>query len=158
MPVPDINNRKRFPLPIPTPVRSSSPSIINKSSPPSSDGGDILLVETRRIKLLTNLLRKFHRGRCPLLAGLATLSPPKMNSDAETATGISNRKRFPLPIPTPVRSSFLSMTNNNTHHQKMAGIVIGGDKEDRTPDLLTASQTLSQLSYAPVAVHMKSTN
>ena len=26
----------------------------------------------------------------------------------------------------------------------------GGDEGDRTPDLLTASQTLSQLSYAPV--------
>ena len=26
----------------------------------------------------------------------------------------------------------------------------GGDEEDRTPDLLTASQALSQLSYAPV--------
>ena len=25
----------------------------------------------------------------------------------------------------------------------------GGDEGDRTPDLLTASQTLSQLSYAP---------
>jgi hypothetical protein len=26
---------------------------------------------------------------------------------------------------------------------------IGGDKEDRTPDLLLARQALSQLSYAP---------
>ena len=26
---------------------------------------------------------------------------------------------------------------------------LGGDEGDRTPDLLTASQTLSQLSYAP---------
>ncbi len=26
----------------------------------------------------------------------------------------------------------------------------GGDEGDRTPDLLTASQALSQLSYAPV--------
>lgn len=26
----------------------------------------------------------------------------------------------------------------------------GGDKEDRTPDLLNAIQALSQLSYAPV--------
>ena len=30
----------------------------------------------------------------------------------------------------------------NIHH--------GGDEGDRTPDLLTASQALSQLSYAPV--------
>ena len=28
----------------------------------------------------------------------------------------------------------------------------GGDEGDRTPDLLTASQALSQLSYAPVRV------
>jgi hypothetical protein len=27
--------------------------------------------------------------------------------------------------------------------------LIGGDKEDRTPDLLHAMQALSQLSYAP---------
>ena len=29
-------------------------------------------------------------------------------------------------------------------------IHVGGDEGDRTPDLLTASQALSQLSYAPV--------
>ena len=29
-------------------------------------------------------------------------------------------------------------------------ILDGGDEGDRTPDLLTASQALSQLSYAPV--------
>ena len=27
--------------------------------------------------------------------------------------------------------------------------ITGGDREDRTPDLLIANQTLSQLSYAP---------
>ena len=27
---------------------------------------------------------------------------------------------------------------------------LGGDKEDRTPDLLLARQALSQLSYAPI--------
>jgi aminoglycoside phosphotransferase len=27
---------------------------------------------------------------------------------------------------------------------------LGGDKEDRTPDLLNAIQALSQLSYAPI--------
>ena len=34
----------------------------------------------------------------------------------------------------------------------MSGLFIhdGGDEGDRTPDLLTASQALSQLSYAPV--------
>jgi hypothetical protein len=31
-------------------------------------------------------------------------------------------------------------------------LVIGGNKEDRTPDLLTASQTLSQLSYVPMDI------
>ena len=30
--------------------------------------------------------------------------------------------------------------------------VLGGDGGDRTHDLLTASQTLSQLSYAPVTM------
>ena len=36
--------------------------------------------------------------------------------------------------------------------QKSEGLCIhdGGDEGDRTPDLLTASQALSQLSYAPV--------
>ena len=29
-------------------------------------------------------------------------------------------------------------------------VKIGGDKEDRTPDLLNAIQALSQLSYAPI--------
>ena len=36
--------------------------------------------------------------------------------------------------------------------RKSEGLCIhdGGDEGDRTPDLLTASQALSQLSYAPV--------
>ena len=33
----------------------------------------------------------------------------------------------------------------------------GGDREDRTPDLLIANQTLSQLSYAPVALYSNQT-
>ena len=33
----------------------------------------------------------------------------------------------------------------------------GGDEGDRTPDLLTASQALSQLSYAPVRRSTRST-
>ena len=32
---------------------------------------------------------------------------------------------------------------------EITGLLIGGDGRDRTVDLLTASQTLSQLSYAP---------
>ena len=35
-------------------------------------------------------------------------------------------------------------------HEKGLYIHDGGDEGDRTPDLLTASQALSQLSYAPV--------
>ena len=40
----------------------------------------------------------------------------------------------------------------------MSDVIIfsfGGDEGDRTPDLLTASQTLSQLSYAPNACDYK---
>jgi len=37
--------------------------------------GSIYLVAVARIR--TNPLCGFHMGRCPLLAGLATLSPPK---------------------------------------------------------------------------------
>ena len=32
----------------------------------------------------------------------------------------------------------------------------GGDKEDRTPDLLRARQALSQLSYVPMLIAPKS--
>ena len=32
---------------------------------------------------------------------------------------------------------------------------LGGDKRDRTADLLTASQALSQLSYTPEPEHLK---
>ncbi len=36
-----------------------------------------------------------------------------------------------------------------SHDPKGIGFSFGGDKEDRTPDLLHAMQALSQLSYAP---------
>ena len=34
-------------------------------------------------------------------------------------------------------------------NSKSLKTIFGGDKEDRTPDLLHAMQALSQLSYAP---------
>ncbi len=34
---------------------------------------------------------------------------------------------------------------------RLLDVSYGGDKEDRTPDLLHAMQALSQLSYAPVS-------
>ena len=40
--------------------------------------------------------------------------------------------------------------NNKGHSIEWPYIHDGGDEGDRTPDLLTASQALSQLSYAPV--------
>ena len=36
-----------------------------------------------------------------------------------------------------------------SHNRKGTDFSFGGDKEDRTPDLLHAMQALSQLSYAP---------
>ena len=36
-----------------------------------------------------------------------------------------------------------------SHDPKGIGFSFGGDKEDRTPDLLHAMHALSQLSYAP---------
>jgi hypothetical protein len=36
--------------------------------------------------------------------------------------------------------------------------VVGGDEEDRTPDLLNAIQALSQLSYAPTFIELLVTN
>ena len=38
---------------------------------------------------------------------------------------------------------------NNGHRSSDDRIIIGGDKRDRTADLLHAMQALSQLSYAP---------
>ena len=41
-------------------------------------------------------------------------------------------------------------TKKNTANQTVYGVIFcGGDKGDRTPDLMTASHALSQLSYAP---------
>ena len=42
------------------------------------------------------------------------------------------------------------IANTKGHSIEWPCIHIGGDEGDRTPDLLTASQALSQLSYAPV--------
>ena len=42
--------------------------------------------------------------------------------------------------------------NNHTAHKPCGyRILYGGDKEDRTPDLLHAMQALSQLSYTPMS-------
>ena len=43
-----------------------------------------------------------------------------------------------------------SYANEKGHSVERPCIHDGGDEGDRTPDLLTASQALSQLSYAPV--------
>ena len=40
--------------------------------------------------------------------------------------------------------------NHAAHKPRGYHILYGGDKEDRTPDLLHAMQALSQLSYAPI--------
>ena len=42
------------------------------------------------------------------------------------------------------------IANKKGHSIEWPYIHDGGDEGDRTPDLLTASQALSQLSYAPV--------
>ena len=49
---------------------------------------------------------------------------------------------------------------NKNGHKCDRKLHYGGDKEDRTPDLLHAMQALSQLSYAPVifACSASSTN
>ena len=44
----------------------------------------------------------------------------------------------------------ISYANRKGHSTEWPCIHDGGDEGDRTPDLLTASQALSQLSYAPV--------
>ena len=44
----------------------------------------------------------------------------------------------------------ISYANKKGHSIEWPYIHDGGDEGDRTPDLLTASQALSQLSYAPV--------
>ena len=47
-----------------------------------------------------------------------------------------------------------TQTKKNNHAaRKPCGyhILYGGDKEDRTPDLLHAMQALSQLSYTPMS-------
>ena len=35
----------------------------------------------------------------------------------------------------------------------MVGFFIGGGKEDRTPDLMIANHSLSQLSYTPIKIN-----
>ena len=47
-------------------------------------------------------------------------------------------------------SHLISQANTKGHSIEWPCIHDGGDEGDRTPDLLTASQALSQLSYAPV--------
>ena len=42
--------------------------------------------------------------------------------------------------------------NHAAHKPRGYHILYGGDKEDRTPDLLHAMQALSQLSYAPKTI------
>ena len=51
----------------------------------------------------------------------------------------------------------LRQTRNRRQKRKAAAFAaafFGGDKRDRTADLLTASQALSQLSYTPEPEHL----
>ena len=48
-------------------------------------------------------------------------------------------------------TSFAEVKHHWKKHLQKQVLFSGGDGGDRTHDLLTASQTLSQLSYAPVS-------
>ena len=45
--------------------------------------------------------------------------------------------------------------NHAAHKPRGYRILYGGDKDDRTPDLLHAMQALSQLSYTPMCLVRK---
>ena len=49
----------------------------------------------------------------------------------------------------PLDNGFLILIKKNQKRTSGSLKFLGGDEGDRTPDLLTASQALSQLSYAP---------
>ena len=55
------------------------------------------------------------------------------------------------------RDALIGRPLNNHAAYKPRGyhILYGGDKEDRTPDLLHAMQALSQLSYTPMCLVRK---
>ena len=44
-----------------------------------------------------------------------------------------------------------------SNHLSYAPFSFGGDEEDRTPDPLRAKQVLSQLSYSPISLRVRST-
>ena len=50
-------------------------------------------------------------------------------------------------------SIFSASLNHKKEKQPQKRLLFGGDKRDRTADLLTASQALSQLSYTPEPEH-----
>ena len=59
--------------------------------------------------------------------------------------GNENGKGTPSGVPQPIHKRKLILVK-----EEFDASSFGGDEGDRTPDLLTASQALSQLSYAPV--------
>ena len=61
--------------------------------------------------------------------------------------GNGNGKGTPSGVPQPIHKRKLVLVK-----EEFDASSFGGDEGDRTPDLLTASQALSQLSYAPVTM------
>ena len=53
--------------------------------------------------------------------------------------------------------SFENKSGTRTFVSPCAATISGGAEEDRTPDLMTASHALSQLSYAPLGTRIRMT-
>ena len=73
--------------------------------------------------------------RLSLLVGLSGLEPPTSRLSGVRSNRLSYKPIFP---------GFEAISVSS------ATIAVGGDKRDRTVDLLLAKQALSQLSYTPM--------
>ena len=130
-----------------------SPCRIPPVRPPTSDcrpqGGHPCIERMRdahgRSNALRPLQRRFKARKKPEGYTSTPTGLKRLKTQNTAFRGNENGKGTPSGVPQPIHKRKLILVK-----EEFDASSFGGDEGNRTPDLLTASQALSQLSYAPV--------
>ena len=134
---------------MPSQAHAAPPSV----RPPTSDrrpqGGHPCIERMRdaqgRSNVLRPLQRRFKARKKPEWYTSTPTGLKRLKTQNTAFHGNENGKGTPSGVPQPIHKRKLILVK-----EEFDASSFGGDEGDRTPDLLTASQALSQLSYAPV--------
>ena len=132
---------------MPSPCRISSVHPLTSNCRPQ--GGHPCIERMRdaheRSNILRPLQRRFKARKKPEGYTSTPTGLKRLKTQNTAFRGNENGKGTPSGVPQPIHKRKLILVK-----EEFDASSSGGDEGDRTPDLLTASQALSQLSYAPV--------